>query len=133
MKAIRKPGIIISPAGMLKGGASHLYFKQLYNNERCTIILVSYPVPGTPGAQLLAKKEVTISGRNYKVTADLRYHHLSSHSDSKGLMDLLMKIPGEPEFHIVHGESESCDKLAEKLQKKGRGAHVPERNETAEF
>ncbi|MGY5875072.1 MAG: MBL fold metallo-hydrolase [Candidatus Thorarchaeota archaeon] len=133
MTAIRKPGIIISPAGMLKGGASHLYFKKLYDNERNTIVLVSYQVPGTPGAELLAKKKVTIGGRVFDVVADLRYHHLSSHSDSKGLMDLLMKIPGEPEFYVVHGESESCDKLAEKLEKKGRRAHVPEKNSQAEI
>ncbi len=131
--ASKKPGIIISPAGMLKGGASHIYFKKLYNNPRNTIVLVSFQVPGTPGAELLAKKKVTINQRVYEVEADLRYHHLSSHSDSKGLMDLLMRVPGNPEFHIVHGESESCDKLAEKLEKKGRKANVPDRNDIVEI
>ncbi len=131
--AVKKPGIIISPAGMLKGGASHLYFKKLYDDERNTIVLVSYQVPGTPGAELLAKRKITLGPRVFDVAADLRYHHLSSHSDSKGLMDLLMRIPGEPEYHVVHGESESCDKLAEKLEKKGRKAHVPERNESVEI
>jgi putative mRNA 3-end processing factor len=132
-KAIRKPGVIISPAGMLKGGASHLYFKKLHDDPRNCIVLVSFQVPGTPGAELLAKKKVTLGTRVYEVSAELKYHHLSSHSDSKGLMDLLMRIPGEPEFHVVHGESESCDKLAEKLEKKGRRANVPETNDKVEF
>ena len=132
-KAVKKPSIIISPAGMLKGGASHLYFKKLYDDPRNSIVLVSFQVPGTPGAELLAKKKVTIGPIVYDVSAELKYHHLSSHSDSRGLMDLLMRIPGDPEFHVVHGEPESCDKLAEKLEKKGRKAHVPERNETVEI
>ena len=44
-----------------------------------------------------------------------------------------MKIPGEPEFYAVHGESESCDALVEKLEKKGRKARVGELNETVEI
>lgn len=131
--AMRKPGIIVSPAGMLKGGASHVYFKGLYDNPKNAIILVSFQIPGTPGAELLAKRKVTISNRIYDVTADVWYHHLSSHSDSKGLMDMLTKIPGDPEFYLVHGESESCDKMAERLEKKGKRAHVPETNEQVEI
>ncbi|MCK5265614.1 MAG: MBL fold metallo-hydrolase, partial [Candidatus Thorarchaeota archaeon] len=65
--------------------------------------------------------------------ADVRQHHLSSHSDSRGMLDMLLKIPGEPEFYTVHGESESCDALVEKLEKKGRKAHVGELNETVEI
>jgi hypothetical protein len=48
-------------------------------------------------------------------------------------MDMLTKIPGDPKFFIVHGESESCDVLAKKLEKKGKRAHVPETNERVEI
>ena len=132
-KAVQNGGIIISPAGMLKGGASHLYFKMLHDNPLNSIVLVSYQIPGTPGAEMLATKKVTVGGRDFKVTADIRQHHLSSHSDSKGMLDMLTKIPGDPEFYVIHGESESCDALAEKLEKRKRVAHVPEINETVEI
>jgi putative mRNA 3-end processing factor len=125
--------VIVSPAGMLKGGASHLYFKMVHDNPKNSIILVSYQIPGTPGAELLATKKVTVGGRQFEVTADIRQHHLSSHSDSRGMLDMLLKIPGEPEFYIIHGESESCDALAERLEKRKRVAHVPEVNESIEF
>jgi len=75
----------------------------------------------------------TVSNREFEVIADVRQHHLSSHSDSRGMLDMLLKIPGEPEFYTVHGESESCDALVEKLEKKGRKAHVGELNETVEI
>jgi putative mRNA 3-end processing factor len=132
-RAAENGGIIVSPAGMLKGGASHLYFKMLHDDPRNTIIMVSFQIPGTPGAELIATNKVKVGGRTYEVDADVRMHHLSSHSDAKGILNLLQRIPGDPEFYVVHGESESCDKLAETLQKKGRKAHVPEVNETAEI
>ena len=125
-RAIRKGGIIISPAGMLKGGASHLYFKMLHDDPKNSIILVSFQIPGTPGAELLASKSVTVGNRTFKVSAEVIQHHLSSHSDSVANLRMLRSIPGEPEFYCIHGESESCDALAEQLTKKGRRAHVPE-------
>ncbi len=132
-QAVKKGGIIISPAGMLKGGASHLYFKMMHDNPKNSIIFVSYQIPGTPGAELLATGKVVVGNREFEVTADIRQHHLSSHSDSRGMFDFLLKIPGEPEFYTVHGESESCEVLAEKLEKKGRKAQVGELNETVEI
>ncbi|MFW9926222.1 MAG: MBL fold metallo-hydrolase [Candidatus Thorarchaeota archaeon] len=132
-KAVQKGGIIISPAGMLKGGASHLYFKMLHDNPKNSIVLVSYQIPGTPGAEMLATKKVTVGGRLFEVTADIRQHHLSSHSDSKAMLDMLTRIPGNPEFYVIHGESESCDALAEKLEKRKLVAHVPEINDKVEI
>ncbi len=125
-RAATSGGIVISPAGMLKGGASHLYFKLMHDNPLNSIILVSFQIPGTPGAELLATGQVTAGNKRYKVSADVRMHHLSSHSDANGLLTLLDSIPGNPEFYVVHGESESCDALAETLTELGKTAHVPE-------
>ncbi|MFW9918665.1 MAG: MBL fold metallo-hydrolase [Candidatus Thorarchaeota archaeon] len=130
--AMKRPGIIISPAGMLKGGASHHYFKMVHGDKKNSIILVSFQIPGTPGAELLSKKQVSVGPVEYNVKADVRYHHLSSHSDAKGLMQMLQSIPGDPEFYLVHGESESCDALAAKLEKKGRKVTIPETNQSFE-
>ncbi|MFX0106879.1 MAG: MBL fold metallo-hydrolase [Candidatus Hodarchaeota archaeon] len=132
-RAAKKAGIIVSPAGMLKGGASHLYFKMLHDDPKNSIVLVSFQIPGTPGAELLATGKVQVGAREFVVDAEIRMHHLSSHSDSRGIMEMLQRIPGDPEFYVVHGESESCDKLAQLLEKKGRKAHVPETNDTIEF
>ncbi len=129
-EAANSGGIVISPAGMLKGGASHLYFKLMHDNPLNSIVLVSFQIPDTPGAELLATGEVTVGNRKYKVKADVRMHHLSSHSDADGLLNLLENIPGDPEFYVVHGESESCDALAESLTEIGKTAHVPEVGDT---
>ncbi len=133
VNAVKRGGVIISPAGMLKGGASHLYFKMVHDDPRNAIVLVSFQIPGTPGAELLARHKVTVGRRTFNVEADVFYHHLSSHSDSQGLLDHLLKIPGDPLFYVVHGESESCDILAENLEAHGKRAVVPEVDETFEI
>lgn len=132
-RAAENGGIIVSPAGMLKGGASHLYFKLLHDDPKNSIVMVSFQIPGTPGAELIATKKVRVGSREFDVKAEVRMHHLSSHSDSAGLVDLLQRIPGDPEFHIIHGESESCDALEDILKKKGRKASVPEINDAIEI
>lgn len=129
----KKGGIIISPAGMLKGGASYYYFKMLHDDPKNSIVFVSFQIPGTPGAELLETGKVSVGYREFEVTAEIRQHHLSSHSDSRGMIDMLTKIPGEPEFYMVHGEPEACEAMAEKLEKKGLRTHVAELNETIEI
>ncbi len=130
VRAVKNGGVIISPAGMLKGGAAHTYFKMVHDNERNSIVLVSFQISGTPGAELLARRKVTVGRRTFDVDAEVYYHHLSSHSDSEGLLKHLLSIPGDPVFYVVHGESESCDALAEQLHERGRRAIVPETNDT---
>ncbi len=131
-RVIHKGGVIISPAGMLKGGASKMLFENLYDDPSNTIILVSFQIPGTPGAELLSTRQVTLNRRVLRVRAEVRYHHLSSHSDTNGLMELLMRVPGDPEFYVVHGEPESCDALAQALTDSGHQAYVPEMGDSFE-
>jgi len=131
-RASNENAVIITPAGMLKGGSSMTYFRKLHDDQKNAIILVSFQIPGTPGAELLENKKVTLGDKVYKVDAELKYHHLSSHSDSYGLMNMLESIPGDPEYYIVHGEPESAEVLAEQLEIRDKTAHVPLMNDVVE-
>ena len=48
-RAPKKPGAIISPAGMLKGGPSAFYIQKVGKKSQNSVFLVSYQIPGTPG------------------------------------------------------------------------------------
>ena len=54
-KALKNPGVVISPAGMLKGGPSQFYISKVGKKANNAVFLVSYQIPGTPGKQLLTK------------------------------------------------------------------------------
>jgi putative mRNA 3-end processing factor len=47
-KAAKTPGVIISTAGMLKGGPAAFYLSKLGKKSSNAVFLVSYQIPGTP-------------------------------------------------------------------------------------
>jgi len=114
-KFIQKPGVIISPAGMLVGGASVFYNEKLSQNEKNGVSLVSFQVPGTAGRTLLDRGLTLINGKPTKMKAEVRKFDFSSHSGKSSLLSDLKGIKGSPKFMTVHGEEESCVSLADEL------------------
>ena len=112
---IKRPGVIISPAGMLVGGASIFYNEHLSMNEKNGIAIVSFQVPGTPGRTLIDKGLTLIGGKPVKVRSEVKRFDFSSHSGKAELHADLKGIGGSPRFMTVHGEEESCIQLAQDL------------------
>ncbi|MEM2929408.1 MAG: MBL fold metallo-hydrolase [Thermoproteota archaeon] len=110
--ALKKPGVIVTPAGMLQGGPVNFYLKEVGKSDRNLIAFVSYQVEGTPGRLVLEKKIVTVEGKLAKVKAEVKQFELSSHSGKDQLKELLSRINAEKTF-IVHGDEDNCEKLAE--------------------
>src|SRR5438046_10693741 len=52
-RAAKTPGVIISPAGMLKGGASVFYMENVAAKKQNAVFMVSFQVRGSPGRILL--------------------------------------------------------------------------------
>jgi putative mRNA 3-end processing factor len=116
-KFIREPSVVISPAGMLVGGASVYYNQRLSMQEKNAIAIVSFQVPGTAGRTLLDKGLTLINGKPTKVKAEVRRFDFSSHSGKSTLIGDLEAIGGSPKYITVHGEEESCIMLADQLKK----------------
>ncbi|MGQ9596977.1 MAG: MBL fold metallo-hydrolase [Thermoproteota archaeon] len=110
--ALKKPGVIVTPAGMLQGGPVNFYLKKIGNSDKNLIAFVSYQVEGTPGRLLLEKSIITVDGEMVKAKSEIKHFELSSHSGKNQLEELLKKINAEKTF-IVHGESDNCERLAE--------------------
>jgi putative mRNA 3-end processing factor len=130
---IRKPSVIVSPAGMLVGGASVFYNQHISQKEKSGIAIVSFQVPGTAGRTLLDKGLTLINGRPTKVKAEVKRFDFSSHSGKSTLQSDLKSIDGSPRFMTVHGEEESCVRLAEELHRElGVEAYAPKVGEEYE-
>jgi putative mRNA 3-end processing factor len=114
-RLVRRPGVIISPAGMLVGGASIFYNEHLSMDEKNGIAIVSFQVPGTPGRTLIDKGLTIYRGKATQVKAEVKRFDFSSHSGRSTLLDDLKRIGGSPRFLTVHGEEESCLALASEL------------------
>lgn len=117
-KACKKPGIIVSPAGMLKGGNAVFYMKKLARNERNAVFLVSYQIPGTPGHILLESGVFNFGKKVEKVKARVEWFDFSSHCGRKELLELIGKMEKNTKVVLVHGEEGDIEKLGEEMVEK---------------
>lgn len=111
-KALKAPSVIVSPAGMLKGGPAAFYASKLGKKSSNAIFLVSYQIPGTPGKELLEKGMCTIDGKVRKVKARVEHFDFSSHCGASQLKEALRKLGGKPKLFVVHGAEGNCESLA---------------------
>ena len=112
-KALKEPSVIVSPAGMLKGGPAAFYASKLGKKASNAIFLVSYQIPGTPGKELLEKGICTIDGKVRKVKARVEHFDFSSHCGASQLKEALRKLCGKPKVFVVHGAEGNCELLAD--------------------
>ena len=111
-KATKTPGVIISPAGMLKGGPAVFYTSKVGKKAHNAIFLVSYQIPGTPGRELLEKGVCLIDGKMRKVKARVEHFDFSSHCGATQLKEAVKSLGGKPKVFVVHGAERNCELLA---------------------
>src|SRR5208282_4873369 len=112
-KAARTAGVIVSPAGMLKGGASVFYMENLAHDNHNGIFLVSYQVEGSPGRTLLDEGRFILRGKARKVEARVEKFDFSSHGGKTQLHETLQEVDKKTRVFVVHGEEEKCKLLAD--------------------
>ncbi|MCE4619308.1 MAG: MBL fold metallo-hydrolase [Desulfurococcales archaeon] len=115
-RAYRKPGVIISSAGMLKGGPSLYYLKKIAADPKNAVFMVSYQAEGTPGRQILL--EGTYGEQQIPVKARVQWFDFSSHTDQQGILRLLAGIRGLQRVILVHGDPENQEALAGKIRER---------------
>ncbi|MEM3626617.1 MAG: MBL fold metallo-hydrolase [Candidatus Bathyarchaeia archaeon] len=111
-RAAKTPCVIISPAGMLKGGPAVFYTSKIGKKANNAIFLVSYQIPGTPGKELLEKGVCLIDGKMRKVKARVEHFDFSSHCGASQLREAIKKLGGKPKIYAVHGAEGNCELLA---------------------
>ncbi len=112
-RAARTAGVIVSPAGMLKGGASVFYMENIAKNEDNGIFLVSYQVEGSPGRILLDEGRFILHGKARKVAARVEKFDFSSHGGKTQLEETLKELDKRTKVFVIHGEEANCKRLAE--------------------
>jgi len=112
-RAARTPGVIVSPAGMLKGGASVFYMESIALKEGNGIFLVSYQVEGSPGRILLEEGQFILHGKARKVKARVEKFDFSSHGGKTQLQETLKLVDKRTRVFVIHGEESNCKGLAD--------------------
>lgn len=123
-----EPCIVLATSGMLEGGPVMEYFKNFAEDERNTIIFVSYQIEGTLGRRVQKGiNEVTMidsEGKLAVVKVRMRVESIegfSGHSDRKQIITYLSNLKPRPERIIVcHGERAKITSMASFIEKKLR-------------
>jgi putative mRNA 3-end processing factor len=124
-KALSKPSVIISTAGMLEGGPALRYALGL--NHESEIILTGFQVPGTNGSMLLEQHKMRVNGIFHDIKVPVKYLDLSAHASRSDLFKFVEKASPEKVF-CVHGDT--CKEFAGELREKGYDAVAPANGES---
>ena len=137
-QVIEEPGacVILATSGMMVGGPSVQYFKELAEGEKNMLIVVSYLGPGSLGRRLSqGEKEIGFEvgpNKRHVVKVKLEIHKMdgfTGHAGRQELMDFVGKCSPRPKKIIInHGEASRCLDLASSLHKKYKIETVAPRN-----
>lgn len=130
------PCVIIATSGMLVGGASVEYFRELADSKRNSVIFTCYQGNGSLGRQLKeGLREVKMAGEEGKeetVPVNLEVipiDGLTGHSSRSQLLAFVNNLNPQPKKIIInHGEQSKCLDLASSLYKMFKIETVAPRN-----
>jgi len=127
MKQITEEGgpcIIMATSGMMTGGASVQYFKELADNPNNSLVLTSYQGEGSLGRRLQqGEKEIMFQEGRKQVPVYVKLdiysiQGFSGHSDRNQLMNFMHRLNPRPKKTLViHGERRKCLDLASSIHK----------------
>lgn len=133
----QNPAIIMATSGMLEGGPSVEYFKEIATKENNKMIFVSYQINGTLGRRMLDgnTNEVSMMDKNGKVKViplkckTQKIDGFSGHSDFNQILSFVSRI--KPKRVLVnHGERTKSENTASIIHNKlGIRSSVPDNRE----
>lgn len=119
------PSVIMATSGMLTGGNSVEYFRQLAEDDRNSIVFVSYQAEGTLGRRISSGvKEIRSidDGRMNMMRVNMDIHQIdgfSGHSDRNEIMNFFRELSPKPERVIlIHGQRNKSQSLAQAIGKR---------------
>jgi len=129
------PGVVLATSGMLVGGPSVEYLKNLAEDPKNMLVFSCYQGAGSLGRRLQAgEKEIMFkTGANktevVQIKMDVHKFEISDHSDRRQLMNFLSRCSPHPKRVILqHGEASACLDLASTIHKQFRVETIAPKN-----
>lgn len=118
------PCVILATSGMLTGGPSVQYLRDLANDKKNSLLFSCYQAEGTLGRRIKnGETQFTFKDGMKQENCELKLEihrslEISGHADRKELMSFISKVQPKPRRIIVdHGESSKCLDLASGIHK----------------
>jgi len=117
------PCLILATSGMLQGGPSVQYLKELAEGSKHSLVFSCYQPPGSMGSRIReGEKEIVMreNGKQEVLKINLEVHRveITNHSDRRQLMNFVKRCNPQPrKVIVVHGEASRCLDLASSIHK----------------
>ncbi|MFP4165256.1 MAG: MBL fold metallo-hydrolase [Chitinispirillaceae bacterium] len=115
------PCIIIASSGMLNGGASLFYAREILENENDGVLLTGYQDEESPGRALLnlasqqpENRTITLDGETIPVKATVDLFGLSAHADRMEMAGFVESLRSRTVV-LVHGSDDARESLKSTL------------------
>lgn len=122
-----EPCIILATSGMLVGGSSVDYLKQLCEGEKNTLIFSCYQAAGSLGRRIMGgEREIDFSNGGNKqdirvIKMEISKLEISAHSDRRELVNFISHCNPRPRKVLInHGEPSGLVDLASSIHKQFR-------------
>jgi uncharacterized protein len=118
--------VILATSGMMVGGPSVQYFRELATSERNSLVFSCYQAEGSLGKRIQqgAREVMFKEGKGQEIVpVKMQVHKLeiTGHSDRKQLMNFVSRLSPRPKKVILnHGENSRCLDLASSIHKQFR-------------
>ena len=128
------PCVIIATSGMLQGGPSVEYLRQLAANKNNSLVFSCYQGEGTLGRRIQnGEREIMFKNGQKteicKINMEVHKIEVSAHSDRRQLMSYINKMSPRPRKVLInHGEASRCLDLASAIHKQFRIETMAPRN-----
>ncbi len=132
-RIVEENAVIVSPAGMLKGGPSVYYMEKIMEKKENAVFFVSYLIPETPGRKVIETGIFSSPTKKGVVNARIEWFDFSAHSGKSQLLETIESTKSSAKIVIVHGREEPGLKLAKAAREKGREAIIPSLGEETVF
>lgn len=115
--------LILATSGMLQGGPSVQYLKNLAEGSKHSLVFSCYQPPGSMGHRIRnGEKEIMIreNGKQEVLKINMEVHRveITNHSDRRQLMNFIKRCNPQPrKVIVVHGEASRCLDLASSIHK----------------
>lgn len=119
-KALERPSIIVTTAGLVEGGPVLRYILKL--NKNSEIIFTGFQIPGTNGRRILDEHKMELNGIEQNIETPAKYMDFSAHAGRKDLFSFVKKANPEKIF-CIHGDT--CVEFANDLNAEGYDAVAP--------
>jgi uncharacterized protein len=128
------PCLILATSGMLMGGPSVEYLKNLAGGSKHSLIFSCYQPPGSMGHRIRGGEKQIVTrdgGKEQVININMHIHkvEITNHSDRRQLMNYVKRCNPPPrKVIVIHGESSRCMDLASSIHKQFRIETVAPKN-----